>query len=133
MTSGNTIIASVLSSASQSTAGPVTPAPSHSYGKIAGVLAAVAVVVVVAVAAVFWLGKRRSAPVASTISQKTVAVLPLQNIGSDKDVDFLRLALADEIATSLSYARSLSIRPFATTSKYDSPSLDLQRREGRCM
>ncbi len=27
---------------------------------------------------------------------------------------------------SLSYVRSLSIRPFATTSKYDSPTLDLQ-------
>src|SRR5208283_3253767 len=93
------------------------------YGKIAGVLAAVAVV---AAAAVFWFGKQRSAPVAVTVTQKTVAVLPLQNIGSDKDVDFLRLALADEIATSLSYARSLSIRPFATTSKYDSPNLDLQ-------
>ena len=85
-----------------------------------------------AVAAVFWLGKRRSAPIAAAISQKTVAVLPLQNIGSDKDVDFLRLALADEIATSLSYARSLSIRPFATTSKYDSPSFDLQEA-GRAM
>src|ERR1019366_1748774 len=45
---------------------------------------------------------------------------------SDKDVDFLRLALADEIATSLSYVRALSIRPFATTSKYDSPTLDMQ-------
>jgi len=61
-----------------------------------------------------------------TASQKTVAVLPLQNIGSDKNVDFLRLALADEIATSLSYVRALTIRPFATTSKYDSPTLDLQ-------
>jgi len=48
-------------------------------------------------------------------------------LGADKDVDFLRLALADEIATSLSYVRSLTIRPFATTSKYDSPTLDLQR------
>jgi serine/threonine protein kinase len=97
--------------------------PSRSHGKIAGVVAGI---VVVAVAAVFWLGKERSAPVAVPVSQKTVAVLPLQNIGSDKEVDFLRLALADEIATSLSYARSLSIRPFATTSKYDSPTLDLQ-------
>ena len=57
---------------------------------------------------------------------KTIAVLPLQNLGADKDIDFLRLALADEIATSLSYVRSLSIRPFATTSKYDSPTIDLQ-------
>jgi eukaryotic-like serine/threonine-protein kinase len=95
----------------------------RSYTKIAGVLAAVALVVM---AALFWLVRQRSAPVVVTASQKTVAVLPLQNLGSDKDVDFLRLALADEIATSLSYVRSLTIRPFATTSKYDSPNIDLQ-------
>src|SRR5260370_5150670 len=58
--------------------------------------------------------------------------MPMQNLGCDKDVDFLRLALADEIATALSYVRSLSIRPFATTSKYDSPTLDLQEA-GRAM
>jgi TolB-like protein len=68
----------------------------------------------------------------ATPSPRTVAVLPLQNLGSDKDVDFLRLALADEIATALSYVRSLSIRPFATTSRYDSPALDLQEA-GRAM
>lgn len=53
-------------------------------------------------------------------------MLPLQNLGADKELDFLRLALADEIATSLSYVRTLSIRPFATTSKFDSPTLDVQ-------
>ena len=95
---------------------------SRSYLKVAGLVAAVALVG----AALFWFVKQRSAPVAVTATQKTVAVLPLQNMGSDKDLDFLRLALADEIATSLSYVRSLSIRPFATTSKYDSPALDLQ-------
>src|ERR1700689_5469582 len=63
---------------------------------------------------------------------KTIAVLPLQNLGADKNIDFLRLALADEIATSLSYVRSLSIRPFATTSKYDSATIDLQEA-GRAM
>jgi serine/threonine protein kinase/TolB-like protein len=81
---------------------------------------------VIALAAVFWFVKQRPVPVAGPSSQKTVAVLPLQNLGADKDLDFLRLALADEIATSLSYVRSLTIRPFATTSKYDSPTQDLQ-------
>jgi TolB-like protein/tetratricopeptide (TPR) repeat protein len=101
----------------------------RSYAKIAGAVAAVAIVVLVAL---FWFVKKRSAPVAVTPSPTTVAVLPLQNLGSDKDVDFLRLALADEIATALSYVRSLSIRPFATTSRYDSPALDLQEA-GRAM
>jgi TolB-like protein/tetratricopeptide (TPR) repeat protein len=82
---------------------------------------------------IFWFVQQRSGTAVPVVArQKTVAVLPLQNIGSDKDVDFLRLALADEIATSLSYVRSLSIRPFATTSKYDSPTIDLQEA-GRAM
>jgi len=101
---------------------------SRPYRAIAGGLAATVLVV----AALFWLVKQRAAPVVVTASQRTVAVLPLQNLGSDKGVDFLRLALADEIATALSYVRSLSIRPFATTSKYDSPTLDLQEA-GRAM
>jgi eukaryotic-like serine/threonine-protein kinase len=105
-----------------------TPTQNRPYGKIAGAFAAAALLL----AALFWVVKQRAAPVVVTASQRTVAVLPLQNLGSAKDVDFLRLALADEIATALSYVRSLSIRPFATTSKYDSPTLDLQEA-GRAM
>ena len=111
------------SSAAVDRAAIVASAKSRPYGKIAGAVAAIAIAVL---AVVLWQVKQRAAPVVVTASQKTVAVLPLQNIGTDKDVDFLRLALADEIATALSYARSLTIRPFATTSKYDSPTLDLQ-------
>ena len=102
---------------------PATAIQNRPYGKIVGALAAVALVLL---AGLFWFVKQRVTPVVVTASQRTVAVLPLQNLGSDKDVDFLRLALADEIATALSYARSLSIRLFATTSKYESPALDLQ-------
>jgi serine/threonine protein kinase/tetratricopeptide (TPR) repeat protein len=101
----------------------------HSYKVIGAIITAI---VVVALAAGFWFFKQRLSPVASTASQKTIAVLPLQNLGADKDLDFLRLALADEIATSLSYVRSLTIRPFATTSKYDSSTQDLQEA-GRAM
>ena len=54
-------------------------------------------------------------------------MLPFQNAGSDKATDFLQLALPDEIATTLSYVPSFSIRPFATTSKYNGPHLDLQQ------
>jgi serine/threonine protein kinase/tetratricopeptide (TPR) repeat protein len=122
------LAASASSSAVSGNQTPAASIPTRSYGKIAGALVAAVIVL----AALFWLVKQRSAPVVVTASQKTVAVLPLQNLSSDKDVDFLRLALADEIATALSYVRSLSIRPFATTSKYDSPTLDLQEA-GRAM
>ena len=60
-------------------------------------------------------------------NQTTVAVLPFGNMGADKDIDFLRLALPDEIATTLSHVRSLSIRPFSETSKYVSPDTDFQK------
>ena len=90
------------------------------------IAAGIAAIAIIALAVVFWFVKQRPSPAVSTTSQRTVAVLPLQNLGADKDLDFLRLALADEIATSLSYVRSLTIRPFATTSKYDSPTQDLQ-------
>jgi len=58
---------------------------------------------------------------------KSVAVLPFQNVGQDQSVDFLRTALPDEIATTLSYTRGLSVRPFAVTSKYSGANLDLQK------
>src|SRR6202167_2416782 len=99
-------------------------APKRSYEKIA--LGAAAVAVVALAAVFFWQTRRQAAPAVGFAGPKTLAVLPLQNLGADKDLDFLRLALADEIATALSYVRSLSIRPFATTSKYDSPTIDLQ-------
>jgi eukaryotic-like serine/threonine-protein kinase len=95
---------------------------------IVGVVAAVLALLGV----FYWLVKQRAEPTVVRASQQTVAVLPLQNLGADKDLDFLRMALADEIATSLSYVRSLTIRPFATTSKYDSPTVDLQEA-GRAM
>ena len=85
-------------------------------------LAAVAFLAVVAVT----LSSYRSSP-APAPRVKTVAVLPFQNVGSDPSIDYLRLALADEIATTLSHTRGLAVRPFATTSKYDQPNLDLQK------
>jgi serine/threonine protein kinase/DNA-binding winged helix-turn-helix (wHTH) protein len=63
----------------------------------------------------------------STAKLGAVAVLPFQNADSDHAADFLSLALADEIVTQLSYARSLQIRPFAVTSKYAQPNLELQK------
>jgi len=86
-----------------------------------------AIVVVGLIALLFWQARHRAASPSGSASPTTVAVLPFQNLGSDKDTDFLRLALPDEIATALSYVHSLSIRPFATTSKYSGPSLDLQQ------
>ena len=47
-----------------------------------------------------------------------------QSLGSDKSADFLRLALPDEIVTTLSRSPSLAIRPFASARKYDKSDAD---------
>lgn len=56
-----------------------------------------------------------------------VAILPFQNVSSDQSLDYLRSALPDEVANSLSAARSLIVRPLAASSRYSDPSLDLRR------
>ena len=92
--------------------------------KIAAPISVAALALVVALAGHFIpIGKS-----GGTASQPTtIAVLPFQNLGADKDVDYLRLALPDEISNTLSYVKAISIRPFATTSKYSDAGVDLQK------
>src|SRR3984893_17816140 len=101
-----------------------SPVPSHPYRKF---VALACVLAVCGIAFLLWRSLYRTASHATSANPTTIAVLPFQNVGSDKDTDFLRLALPDEIATALSYVPSLSIRPFATTSKYNGPTVDLQQ------
>ena len=88
-----------------------------------------AAVLVVLVAWLIWRWRETSAPAGGRVSAGpvTIAVLPFQNLGADKEEDFLRMALPDEVATTLSSVRTLSIRPFATTGKYARADVDLQQ------
>ncbi len=95
--------------------------------KTIGIAAAFVVAAVIAVLAFMFWPKHSAPPAASAANPTAIAVLPFQNMSNAQDFDFLRLALPDEISTSLSYVRSLSIRPFATTSKYTAAGLDLQQ------
>jgi TolB-like protein len=92
-------------------------------------VAAGAVGVIAAIVMAMFL-RQSSHPAVSSVdsaSQRAIAVLPFQNAGSDKDTDFLSLALPDEVANTLNYVPTFSIRPFASTSKYHEPNLDLQQ------
>ena len=75
-----------------------------------------------------WFFARRPAatPTTSARGQTSIAVLPFQSLGADKSADFLRLALPDEIVTTLSRVPSLAIRPFASVRKYDKADADPQ-------
>jgi len=59
--------------------------------------------------------------------KNTIAVLPLQNMNGDISVDFLRFALADEIANTLTYTPSLDVRPSAITRKFVANDIDPQQ------
>ena len=85
------------------------------------------VAALILVAAGVWStrGKPKTAA-GRSIAQTSIAVLPFQNLDADKTADFLKLALPDEITTTLSYAPALAIRPFASTRKYDKPDADPQ-------
>jgi serine/threonine protein kinase len=78
--------------------------------------------VVLSIAFLTWGRQRPTAAAAAHMN--SVAVLPFQNAGRDQAIDFLRFALPDEIATTLSHMRAVSIRPFAATSQYSGQALD---------
>jgi serine/threonine protein kinase/tetratricopeptide (TPR) repeat protein len=81
------------------------------------IIAGLAALLLTAMAAMgIWFVKRRVPTVEAGI--RTIAVLPLQNVSNDEESEFLRFALADEIANALTYAHSLEIRPLASTQKY---------------
>jgi len=87
-------------------------------------VSAVLLMVLVAVGA-WWLKQRRLA--GSGAPKNTIAVLPLQNMNNDISVDFLRFALADEIANTLTYTRTLDVRPSAITRKFVGYDVDPQQ------
>ena len=55
---------------------------------------------------------------ADSAAVNSIAVVPFANWGAGASLDYLRYALASDIITDLTYARSLSVRPLASTSKY---------------
>jgi serine/threonine protein kinase/tetratricopeptide (TPR) repeat protein len=87
-------------------------------------VSAVLLMVLVAVGA-WWLKQRKMA--GSGAPKNTIAVLPLQNMNGDISVDFLRFALSDEIANTLTYTRTLDVRPSAITRKFAGNDVDPQQ------
>jgi len=87
-------------------------------------VSAVLLMVLVAVGA--WWFKMRQMTGAGA-PKNTVAVLPLQNRNGDISVEFLRTALADEIANTLTYSRTLDVRPSASTQKFTGNDVDPQQ------
>jgi serine/threonine protein kinase/tetratricopeptide (TPR) repeat protein len=87
-------------------------------------VSALLLTVLVAIGA-WWFRQRQMAGAAAP--KNTIAVLPLQNMNGDISVEFLRTALSDEIANTLTYTRTLDVRPSAITRKFMSNDVDPQQ------
>jgi len=94
----------------------------HTY-ILLGVIAVL--VMILTTGGIFWFKHRPS--MGGGAPKNTVAVLPLQNMNGDVSVEFLRFALADEIANVLTYTRSLDVRPSSLTSKFVGKDVDPQK------
>src|SRR5579871_1663745 len=85
-------------------------------------LGTAAVLVTVLAAVGTWWYKHRE--IANAEQHNAIAVLPLQNMNGDYNVDYLRFALADELTSVLTYSRTLEVRPSSVTRKYVALDLD---------
>jgi TolB-like protein len=102
----------------------VSPAPAP--GRFPSVAVAIGAGALLVAAAGWWLARRGPAGSKAPGAPTTIAILPFQNLGGDPTSDYLRLALPDEVATTLSYIPTLAIRPFAATQKYAKGDADPQ-------
>jgi TolB-like protein len=90
-------------------------------------IAVTALLLTVVISVGTWWWKHRVGGAAISGTRSTIAVLPLQNLNNDTSMEYLRFALADEIANALTYSRSLEIRPSAMTRKYSAADVDPQK------
>jgi serine/threonine-protein kinase len=56
--------------------------------------------------------------------RRSVAILPFNNVGNDKETDFYQFSLADAVITELARLRSLVVRPSSVIVKYQGKQID---------
>ncbi len=114
------------SQSAQVSAAAATPQPARaSRGRRPAAVAALVALGAVTAIGVGWLVRRAAssgaeapASAAGSTAPGAVAVLPFRNLGGDRDLDYLELAVPDEITTVLARAPALAIRPFSAAAGY---------------
>ena len=96
---------------------PAAPPPRRS-GKFRRWIPAAGLLLLAVAGLIWWSMHRRGSSASVGGGQTTIAVLPFENLSADEATDYLRLALPDEVATTLSYAPALSVRPFSSARRY---------------
>ena len=101
---------------------PVVPKPSHATAKIAA-LAALGVVVAGLATIPFWrkpAGPMALARVTPLLSEKSIAVLPFDNLSKDEENAFFANGMQDEILTDLSRIADLKVISRSSVMQYKS-------------
>lgn len=63
----------------------------------------------------------------TSVSQRSLAVLPLQNLRHDPDSEFLGFSLADAVITKLGLLSSVTVRPSSAIEKYKGREIDIKK------
>ncbi|MEO6970898.1 MAG: tetratricopeptide repeat protein [Chthoniobacterales bacterium] len=110
---GNSELPTKFKSASATTGG----VPARRSPRPLLLLAAIGLVVAVVA---FWLVRKQDAPAVSTAPDKSIAVLPFQNLSSDKENAYFADGIQDEILTRLSKIADLKVISRTSTQHYKS-------------
>ena len=84
------------------------------------VTSAAVVIVMAGVLFAFWTRSQQNAGEAAAITQKSIAVLPFENLSSDPDNAYFAEAIQDEILARLSNIADLKVISRTSTQKYKS-------------
>ncbi len=101
----------------------ITAPPSRSRTRTLAIVLAIAAGALLTIPLI----RTNRATVSAGGAQKTVAVLPFDSINGGGEIEYLRLALADEVATALSWTPSLAVRPMAASRRFVDRSLSPQQ------
>ena len=95
------------------------------HRRIGIALISLLVLAAAAIAVPYVISPRKApAPSAGLAHQTTIAVLPFQNAAHDAKLEYLATALPDEVITMLSYAPTLSVRPFSMSQRFSGNDSD---------
>ncbi|HLH08716.1 MAG TPA: protein kinase [Terriglobales bacterium] len=86
--------------------------------------AAAFIVMLLFLSVLLWVVRSRST---GAVSSRAVAVLPFQNVSGDPNNDYLRFAIADQVANALTYSPSLEVRPATSTAQFANANVDPQK------
>ncbi len=111
-----------LQSGTTKRAGPATE-PQRNMRPMIWIGSILVLALVIGAIVVFVIRGRPKVP-QLTSPRMTVAVLPFQNAANDPKLDYLATALPDEIITTLSYAPTLSVRPFSMSQRFTGQNSD---------